>query len=261
VVNQDVLIGQLLTPQVMFLPVAVGLVVTQSWFEAGAWSFVALTSMAVAVVGVLRQPVRRVMSDWNFRLGLQEPPAGRRHPGLRVRHGLTETRSQTVPLHRVQAVGVTWPLLWRRRRWLRCRLDVAGFTQGEQAAASSDRLLPVGDLATGRRLTSVALPGVDLTGLRLAAPPRRARWLAPVRAPVLGMALTDQVFATRDGRITRELVIVPRLRLQSVRVVQGPLQRQLAAELTWRARAAREADQAARLAWEAQLAGGAATAS
>ena len=270
VANRDVLIGQLLTPQVMFLPFAVALVVAQSWFETGAWSFVALASMAVAVIGVARQPVRRVLSDWNFRLALPDPPPGR-HPGLRLRHGLTETRSQTVPLHRVQAVVVTWPLLWRRRQWLRCRLDVAGFTGGEQGTASSDQLLPVGDLATGRRLTGVALPGVDLTGLRLATPPRRARWLAPVRAPVLGVALTDQVLATRDGRVTRELVIVPYRRMQSVRLRQGPLQRrlglatvyadtagslaavahhrelaearQLAAELTWRSRAARAADQ------------------
>jgi putative membrane protein len=270
VVNRDVLISQFLTPQVMFLPFLVALVVAQSWFEAGAWSLVVLASMAVAVIGVIRQPVRRVMSDWNFRLALQEPPPGRHHPGLRVRHGLTETRSQTVPLNRVQAIGVTWPLLWRRRRWLRCQLDVAGFTRGELGDASSDRLLPVGDLATGRRLTAEALPGVDLAELRLATPPRRARWLAPLRQPVLGAALTDQVFATRDGRITRELVVVPYLRMQSVRVVQGPVQRrlrlasvyadtagsltavahhrdlaearQLAAELTCRARAAREAD-------------------
>lgn len=227
VVNRDVLIGQLLTPQVMFLPFAVAAVVTQVWFQTAAWSFVVLASTAVAVIGVLRDPVRRVMSDWNFRLALQDPPPGRDHPGLRVRHGLTETRSQTVPLNRVQAVGVTWPLLWRRRRWLRCRLDVAGFSRGDSGSASSDRLLPVGDLATARRLTGVVLPEVDLAALRLSGPPARARWLAPWRQPVLGMALTDQVFATRDGRITRELVVALHLRIQSVRVVQGPLQRLL----------------------------------
>jgi putative membrane protein len=270
--NREVVIGQLLTPQVMFLPFAIALVVTQSWFETTAWSFVALASMAVAFIGVLQQPVRRVMSDWNFRLALQDPPPGQRHPGLRLRHGLTETRSQTVPLNRVQAVGLTWPLLWRRRRWLRCRLDVAGFSRGEQGTASSDRLLPVGDLVTAQRLTGVVLPGVDLTALRLSPPPARARWLAPWRQPVLGVALTDQVLATRDGRITRELVVAPYLRIQSVRVVQGPLQRllglasvyadtagsltpvahhrelaearALAAELTGRSRAAREADPA-----------------
>jgi putative membrane protein len=269
VVNRQVVVSQLLTPQVIFLPVAIGFVVFQYWYGSGAWSLVVVASMAAAVIGVIQQPVRRIMSDWNFRLALQDPPPGKPYPGLRLRHGLTETRSQTVPLNRVQAVGVTWPLLWRGKRWLRCRLDVAGFGQQSQSAVS-DRLLPVGDLATGRRLTALALPGVDLLALPLTTPPRRARWLAPIRQPVLGAALTDRAFATRDGRVTRELVVVPYVRIQSVRVVQGPLQRRLglanvyadtagsltavahhrelpearrfAAELTERARAAREAE-------------------
>ncbi len=270
VINQEVLVSQLLTPQVMFLPIAVALVVTQYLFGAGALTLVVLASMVVAIIGVIQQPVRRILSDWNFRLALQEAGAGVHYPGLRVWHGLTETRTRTVPLHRIQAVGVTWPLLWRARRWLRARLDVAGFAMPDQGVASSDTLLPVGDLATARRLTSVALPGVDLTDLPLSTPPSRARWVAPIRQPVLGSGLTDRVFAARDGRVTRQLVVVPYARIQSIRLVQGPLQRQLglasvhadtagsltaiahhrdlaearwlAAELTRRARAAREAD-------------------
>jgi putative membrane protein len=270
VVNRDVLISQLLTPQVIFLPFGIAAVVAQYWF-GGAWSFVVLASMVLAIIGVIRQPVRRIMSDWNFRLALQQPD---QTPDLRVRSGLTETRSQTVPLHRVQAVGVTWPLLWRHRHWLRCRLDVAGYGRQEARGGNPDRLLPVGDLATARRLTGVVLPGVDLAALRLTGPPRRARWLAPFRTPILGAAVDERVFATRDGRVTRRLVVVPYQRLQSVRVTQGPLQRRLglanvyadtagsltaiayhrelaeartlAGELTERARLAREAERAAR---------------
>jgi putative membrane protein len=269
VLNRQVVISQLLTPQVMFLPVAIALVVTQYWFGTGAWSWVVFASMAAAIIGVIQQPVRRIMSDWNFRLGLQDPPPGKPYPGLRIRQGLTETHSQTVPVNRVQAVGVTWPLLWRRRQWLRCRLDVAGYGT-QQAGRPYDRLLPVGDLETARRLTAVVLPSVDLTALRLSTPPRRARWLAPWRQPILGTALADRVFATRDGRVTREIVVVLYQRIQSVRVVQGPLQRRLglanvyadtagsltaiahhrdladaralAAELTERSRAARDAE-------------------
>src|SRR5690554_2623479 len=96
VVNRDVVVSQVLTPQVMFLPVGVAMVVVQSVFGT-AWSLVALLSTVVAVIGVVQQPVRRVLADWNFRLALQDPPPGHRYPGLRLRHGLTETRSQTVP--------------------------------------------------------------------------------------------------------------------------------------------------------------------
>ena len=216
--NRDVLVSQLLTPQVLFLPVGLFFLVVQFWF-GGAWSLVALLGLITAIIGVVGQPVRRILADWNFRLAVD--PAG-----LRVRHGLTETRSQIVPLHRVQAVATTWPLLWRGMRWLRCRLDVAGYSSSEQDSRSADRLLPVGDLATARRLLAEVLP-VDLTALPLVGPPARARWVAPWRQPILGAGLTEHVFTTRDGRLTREVVVVPYARIQSVRIVQGPLQRQL----------------------------------
>lgn len=273
VVNHQVLISQLRTPPVLFLPFAVAAVITQYLFSAGAVSLVLVASMAVAVIGVIQQPVRRIMANWNFRLALQESPSDPRQHGMRVRHGLTETRSQTVPLHRVQALGVTWPLLWRSRQWLRARLDVAGYASPQEGATSSDQLLPVGDFATARRLADVALPGVDLAQLPMSGTPARTRWLAPWRQPILGAGLTDRVFAVRDGRITRELVVVPYERIQSVRLTQGPLQRHLgvatvhadtagsltaaayhrglpearwlAAELTQRSRAARAADGAA----------------
>ncbi len=263
VVNRDVLVSQVLTPQVVVLPLAIVTVVSQYWF-GGTWGFVAMVSMLVAIIGVVQQPARRVLADWNFRLSVAET-------GLRVRHGLTELRSQTVPVHRIQAVVVVWPLLWRGMRWLRCRLHVAGY--GLAQVDTADRLLPVGDLATGRRLVAEVLGGVDLTALPLRPAPARARWIAPLSGPILAASLDDRVFAVRDRRITREIVLVPYSRIQSVRLVQGPLQRlfglatvhtdaaggltatarhrdlaearELAAELTERARIAREADRAA----------------
>ncbi|HLU45721.1 MAG TPA: PH domain-containing protein [Natronosporangium sp.] len=223
--NRDVVIGQILTPQVIFLPLAMAAVVAQYLLGAEAWSFVVLASMVAAVIGVLQQPIRRVFSDWNFRVALQV--SADHHPSLRVRHGLTETRSQTVPLRRVQAVGMTWPWLWRRRGWLRCQLDVAGYSPTNQGQLPHGRLLPVGNLATAQHLVATVLPTVDITTLPLTGVPKRARWLAPWRQPVLAAGLTDQVFAARDGRITRRLVVVPLVRVQSVRLSQGPLQRLL----------------------------------
>jgi putative membrane protein len=269
VVNWDVLVSQILTPPVMFLPVGVALVVAQYVFGAGAWSLVVLASMLVAIIGIIQQPVRRVLSDWHFRLGLQES-ATPGHNGLQIWHGLTETRSQTVPLRRIQAVSVIWPLLWRAKKWLRVRIDVAGYGTPSEGVGSSDQLLPVGDFPTASRLVPVVLPGVDLSRLPLAGVARRARWVAPLAQPVLAAGCAEDVFATRDGRITRRLTLVPYARIQSVRVVQGPLQRalglasvyvdtagsataaaahrelsdarRLAADLTRRARRARETD-------------------
>jgi putative membrane protein len=218
--NRDVVIGQLLTPQVWSLPIALAFVVAQA-LNAASWGFIGIASTLTAVAGIVLQPARRVLDDWNFRLASDEA-------GLRVRHGLVETRSQTVPTDRIQAVRVTWPLLWRPNDWLRMRLDVAGFAGPEQQKGGpADHLLPVGDLDTARRLLPEVLPGVDLAGLRVSAPPRRARWLGPLAQPRIGVALTDEVFAARSGVLTRRLALVPYARIQSVRIVQGPLQRLL----------------------------------
>ncbi|MFC7550113.1 PH domain-containing protein [Plantactinospora sp. GCM10030261] len=220
VANRDLLISQLLTPQAFLLPFGVAFVVGQ-FVSEDSRSFIAVASALTAMVGVLLQPGRRVLDDWNFRLGRDDAV-------LRVRHGLLETRAQTVPLNRVQAVGATWPLLWRMKGWLRLRLAVAGYAAGEPDDRNRpDRLLPVGDLATATSITGAVLPGVDLTSLPLSVAPVRARWLRPVGQPALGAGLTGEVFAVRSGRFIRQLLIVPFARIQSVRVTQGPVQRRL----------------------------------
>ncbi|MFY1703156.1 MULTISPECIES: PH domain-containing protein [Micromonospora] len=218
--NQDLLVSQLLTPQAFLLPFGVAFVVAQ-FLSEGSWSFIAVASTLTAMAGVLLQPVRRVLDDWSFRIG---------HDGevLRIRNGLVETRAQTVPLNRVQALGVTWPLLWRMKGWLRLRLEVAGYSAGEADDRNRpDRLLPVGDVATGEMIVAEVLPGVRLGGLPLTPPPPRARWLNPLSRSRLGAGLTDEVFASRSGLLTRQLALVPYARIQSVRVVQGPVQRRL----------------------------------
>ncbi|MBU2665879.1 PH domain-containing protein [Actinoplanes bogorensis] len=219
--NRDLVVSQLLTPQAFFLPVGVAFVVLQFVME-GSWTFIGIASTVTAMAGVLLQPVRRVLQDWDFRLA--RDPEGR----LAVRYGLLETRSQVVPLNRVQAVGATWPLLWRGQGWLHLRLAIAG-NAGEPGgdSKSSDRLLPVGEFATARALVWDVLPGVDLAALATTPPPARARWLNPFSLRAIGVGLTPEVLVTRWGLLTREMHLVPYARLQSVRVVQGPLQRTL----------------------------------
>jgi putative membrane protein len=221
VTNADVLVSQLLTPQVWFIPFGLVFVALQFLNDRPGWTFVGVASVVTAFVGVLQQPVRRVLQDWNFQVAMM--PAG-----LRLRGGLLETRTQSIAPHRVQAIGVTWPLLWRPKQWLRSRIDVAGYGgQQDGQIMRVSRLLPVGDFDTARRLIQEVLPGVDVGALPFTSAPERARWLAPIGQPVLGAALANQVFATTHGRLTRELVVVPYARIQSVRVVQGPLQRRL----------------------------------
>ncbi|MEO3818744.1 PH domain-containing protein [Plantactinospora sp. B24E8] len=217
--NRDLLVSQLLTPQAFLLPFGVAFVLVQFLTE-GSWSFIAVASTLTAMAGVILQPIRRVLDDWGFRLARDDA-------ALRIRQGLLETRAQAVPLNRLQAITVTWPLLWRMKGWLRLRLSVAGYAAGESTDRQQpDRLLPVGDLPTAQRIVAEVLPGVALTGT-LTPPPARARWVHPVARNAFGAGLSARVFAVRSGLLTRELLIVPYARIQSVRVVQGPLQRRL----------------------------------
>jgi putative membrane protein len=220
VANRDLVISQLLTPQAIALPIGIAFVVFQFGYNP-VWSFIGVASTLTALAGVLLQPVRRILGDWNFRLGEEDA-------GLRVSKGLTETRVQTVPLDRLQGVAAIWPLLWRSRRWLRLTLDVAGYGGPDQnGAQQTDRLLPVGDPETAQRIVGEVLDHVDLYALPLTPPPSRARWVHPFAQSILGAGLSREVFATRDGLLTRRVVLVPYARIQSVRVVQGPLQRRL----------------------------------
>ncbi|MGR6320902.1 PH domain-containing protein [Micromonospora soli] len=218
--NQDLLVSQLLTPQAFLLPFGLAFVVAQ-FLSEGSWSFIAVASTLTAMAGVLLQPVRRVLDDWAFRLDRDDGT-------LRVRNGLLETRVQTVPLHRVQTVRATWPLLWRMKGWLRLRLEVAGYSAAEPDDRNRpDRLLPVGDAATGALVVAAVLPGVRLDALPSTPPPRRARWLRPLSRAAVGAGLEAEVFVARSGLLTRHLTLVPYARIQSVRVTQGPAQRRL----------------------------------
>ena len=68
--------------------------------------------------------------------------------GVRIRRGLLQTISETVPYARIQAVRQVEPLLWRPFGWCRLEVDIAGATarnqRGEGTAVVRKALLPVG---------------------------------------------------------------------------------------------------------------------
>ncbi|GGK24258.1 hypothetical protein GCM10010124_15950 [Pilimelia terevasa] len=220
--DRDLVVAQFLTPEVWTVPVAAALVGYQAVI-AGDWGLLALASTATAMLAVFTQPIRRTLRHWRF--AVSDGP-----DGLVVAHGLVEHRQQIVPADRVQSVRAVWPLLWRRRGWLRLHLDIAGYARGAgegESAPPVDTLLPVGTPAEAARLVEVVLPGAGGLAPDAAPPPPRAAWLAPLARRHLGVALTADVVAVRSGVLTRRLTLVSRPRIQSVRVTTGPLQRLL----------------------------------
>lgn len=151
--------------------------------------------------------------------------------GLRLRSGLLSTRAETVPTGRVQAVRWISPVLWRFFDWHRLEIDVA--RQRLSAGGESETgqltsaLLPVGSRADADRLLARVFPGTTVAPPPGSRPPRRAAWRAPLSYRNLAAWYDDSYVWTRTGRLRPTVTIVPLAKMQSLRWVQGPVQRRL----------------------------------
>lgn len=85
---------------------------------------------------------------WSRFAGAFDFRAGISASGIRIRKGLTSTRSQTIPPRRVHSVRITQPFLWRTKDWYRVTVSMAGYagnsSNGSEMAYASYVLLPVG---------------------------------------------------------------------------------------------------------------------
>jgi putative membrane protein len=148
--------------------------------------------------------------------------------GLHVRGGLIALTAETIRPGRVQAVRLVEPFFWRPLGWCRLEVDLAGKqkAEGEGRAQRGQlrALLPVGDRALAMSLVDRIIPDRPRDLIR---PPRRARWKSPLRFRMLAYGRNESCVATRSGRLRRVTTWVPLEKIQSLRHVQGPLQRRL----------------------------------
>jgi len=147
--------------------------------------------------------------------------------GIRIRRGLLSTVAETIPIRRVQAVRMIEPLIWRPLGWCRLEVDVAGHPgrdEGSHADRVKKALLPVGRADVARHLVHTVLGNVAPRPYR---PPARARLKAPLSYHFLAAGHDDAAAIAVTGRIRRVTVWLPLEKTQSVRLVQGPLQRRL----------------------------------
>ncbi len=185
-----------------------------------------------ALFGMFTYAMASLNRGMNFRLGISQD-------GVRLAHGLMETRRQTIPPGRVQAVQFKQSLLWRGRDWWEIVANVAGYQDDQQAVST---LMPVG--TRGEALTALwsvlpnlgdadpagtvsrALSGSGAEGGFVTAP-RAARWIDPIQWRQRGVRATDTALFIRRGRLVRELMVVPHERTQSLAITQGVLERAL----------------------------------
>lgn len=149
--------------------------------------------------------------------------------GLRIRSGLLQVASETIPPGRIQAVEFTQSILWRRRDWVRVRMNVAGTqTSGDDQNQSNEHvILPVAPYDVALAVVAHVLPGVDARAVPLAPAPPRAARRAWIQFHQLGVGHDERVLVTSRGRFVNRLTAVPHARSQSVRVTQGPWERAL----------------------------------
>lgn len=187
-------------------------VVTGSFAVAGG-IVPAAAALAVALA-------RRLTAYYGFTLS--DSPEG-----LHVRRGLTALSSQTITLERIQGVVVKEPLLWRSAGWAKLEVSVAGYESSDaDRAQASSTLMPVAPRDEVFALARHVL-GRDAREVAMTAPPRRARWLAPLTAWTMALGQDSELLVSRRGFWARRLDVVPQVRVQSVRLRQGPVQRRL----------------------------------
>ena len=214
-----------------------GLLLSSEWIVSTLFLIVAVVAVAVfqitqiafsalipLAIGAVTMVSRRVISMFNFTLA--ESPRG-----LRITRGLTNLTSQSVPINRLQGVRVSQPLLWRPVGWYRVDVDVVGYASsgdGENnEAQATSVLLPVATREEVDLALSRALPGFDLDGIELHPAPRRARWLRWFDWWTLRYGWDERALITEHGWMIHVRDIVPHAKTQSVRILQGPLQRRL----------------------------------
>ena len=147
--------------------------------------------------------------------------------GLRLRSGLVQTTAETIRPGRVQAVRLVEPLAWRLFGWCRLEVDVAGPRQRRENRSEAQRLralVPVGSRADAERMLGELLTAPPWPTRRA---PVRARWKAPLAYHFLAWDGDDRYVVASRGRVCRKTTWVPLEKVQSIRWVQGPVERRL----------------------------------
>jgi putative membrane protein len=204
--------------------------------RTGAWAAVVVGGMiAVAVLtghpGIVASflpiVIGVVVAVWRQFNGEFGSVVASAPDGLRLRSGLVQTTAETIRPGRVQAVRLVEPLVWRAFGWCRLEVDVAGGRQRHENRAEGQRLralIPVGSRAEAEQMVGELIATPPLPSRRAA---RSARWKAPLKYHFLAWGGDQRYTVSSEGRVCRKTTWVPLEKVQSIRWVQGPVQRRL----------------------------------
>ena len=190
------------------------------------------TSTIIAIISVGAILWTQLNANASFTAGIAAD-------GIRLSHGLLDTRRQTVPPGRVQALAIQQSLLWRRFDWWKVTLNVAGYQDQQQAVST---LLPVGPRQQALDSLWLVLPDLGdtdpagtissaMVGIGsengFTASPGRSWIFDPFQWRRRGVRATERALLIRRGLFVHEFFVIPHERTQSLAIRQGPLQRWL----------------------------------
>jgi putative membrane protein len=178
----------------------------------------AITVLVISGLGV----ARAFNEDFDFTIS----EAG---DGVRLDRGLLQRRHETIPYGRIQAVRVVEPLFWRVFGWARLEVDVARQSVSREADRDAQQvartLIPVASRDQALWLLARVMPDAHPNPPPDAGPPSRARLKAPLSFHFLAAWFGQRYMYARTGRVQKSTIIVPLVKVQSVRLKSGPLQR------------------------------------
>ena len=231
------LVGGFLLSTEWLVPACIAVVILITTAALGVVAF-AVGGLLPLLVGLASLVSRRLIGMFNFTVtesirggaGGSSPPESTQSRGLRITRGLTNLVSQSVPVSRIQGVRICQPLLWRPLGWYRVDVDIVGYSrtssENNESHATSV-LLPVADESEVELAVGRVLPEFDLDGIELHRVPARARWLRWYDFWTLRYGWNEHAIMTEHGWLNHTRDVVPHAKTQSVRIVQGPLQRAL----------------------------------
>lgn len=230
----------------------------EAWAGPGLlWVGAVLAVLVSAVVLWLGNAVVAVVRYHDFRLV-------RAGEHFRATFGLLTRRQVGLSLDRIQWVMVDEPLLRRWLRFGSVEVETAGLRRGQGGVERAEVMVPVVPAERMTWLVRHFIPELaeELSGLKLNPPHPRALWRARVRAGVTsvllalpltvffwpwgalawallplelwrawldhrhqGWLVTEHLLIVRAGAWRRRTTVLRRDRIQSLRAVQGPLER------------------------------------
>lgn len=222
--------GRLLASLLLRVPTIIGLL------GALTVGIVSITGNGAFVAGLL--PIllgfggwfyKELNNSWNF-------SASATDTGLRISHGLADTKQQSLPAGRVQSIQISSPAFWRLLGWYRVEVNALGVGDEE---FSNLLVLPVGDFNAVTQVMGILLPDLGaenqrevlLTAITTGTThgfinsPMRAKMLSPGAWKHQAFLATQNCVITRFGWLSRSAAFVPHNRIQGMGWQQGPWER------------------------------------